>query len=117
VLEPQNIGPESKQKALGQMNQFLTNIEKATFGPISYLAMILAMKDFRVSYLQSIKKQAVEKNIKLAEVCHCRKGSVLERFSVNTFEKEVKNIISDEGYIKFDCYRNLIPTSFVCGVC
>lgn len=34
-----------------------------------------------------------------------------------TLSKRDKSIITDEGTIKLDCYRNLIPTSFVCGVC
>lgn len=58
------------------MHKFLTDIESSNYGPISYLALILATKDFRVSYLQSIRKVPLDKNLKLAQVCHCGKGNV-----------------------------------------
>jgi hypothetical protein len=99
------------------MHRFLTNIEQSTYGPIAHLALILATKDCRVSYLNTIRKPSLEKNMRLAQVCHCGRGNVSERSSINTFEKEVKNIISAEGVLQLDCYRSLIPTSFVCGIC
>lgn len=99
------------------MHDFLTEIEESTYGPISHMALLLATKDFRVSYLQSIRKQQLESKIPLSQVCHCGKGSISEKSSINTFQKEIKNIISPEGRINLDSYRNLIPTSFVCGVC
>lgn len=55
--------------------------------------------------------------MRLADVCHCGKGNVSERNSVNTFEKEIRNIIGDDGVVRLDCYRGLVPSSFVCGVC
>lgn len=76
ILEPQNSGPEQKHKSLGQMNNFLSEIESSPYGPISHMALILATKDNRVSYLQSIRKQPLDHNIKLSQVCHCGKGSI-----------------------------------------
>jgi hypothetical protein len=84
-LASQNLGPEQKQRALGQMHDFLTEIEESTYGPISHMALLLATKDFRVSYLQSIRKQQLESKIPLSQVCHCGKGSISEKSSINTF--------------------------------
>lgn len=69
------------------MHEFLTEIENYPYGAISYLSLILATKDFRVTYLNSIRKQRLEGNVKLSQVCHCGKGNVSEKSSVNTFEK------------------------------
>ena len=59
---------DSKAKASEILNHYLYEIERATYGPLSELALIIATKDHRIEYLWKIQKK---KKATLKDNCFC----------------------------------------------
>lgn len=76
------------------LNAFFEEIENSSYGPLSYLAYIIASMDHRVHYLAKMKKLDVTPKTPLSRLCHCGKGIISEQSSYFSFETEIKNLIN-----------------------
>ena len=80
ILNKQNSSATQKEKVSEMMNHYLYEIERATYGPLSELSLIIGTKDHRVEYLKKIKPLLIPtESTDIYKVCSCKNA----HFSTN----------------------------------